>query len=142
MRPKTSTILAGIALTLTLFCGKEQAPEQPRTGPVSIFILQPDGSEPAPMKLDFEQGTVLELMKKAAGEGLLTIDYRGDGEKAFIQSINGTGPTGETKQDKYWIYAINGKPAALGVGSQQVNAGDTIKWCYLSYDNRDECADE
>lgn len=139
---KSVPIAILLIFTATLACKQEEPePEAKSAGPVTIQIDLPDAQKTREIDVEHASGTVFALMQKASEKNLLSFEYEGEGEKAFIQSIEGVSPEGDTKESRYWIYAINGKLANTGVGSQTVNPGDTIRWCYLSYDERKSCGE-
>ena len=132
-----------IALTIILAtaivaCGQEpQKSEITGADGVSLRVELPDA---APIEASVKiEGTVLDLIQKASDENLLTFKKEGDGEKALITTIQGVAPSSDDAKGKYWIYAVNGKMANLGVGSMKVKNGDSVRWCYLTYENRKSC---
>lgn len=131
-------------LTVASMVACSDKPAQPEAGAGSEVQLRVElpAAEAAPIdaKLEF-QGTVLDLMQKASDDKVLTFKKEGEGEQALITTIQGIGPSGEGDDSKYWIYAVNGKMANVGVGTMKVSGGDEVRWCYLTYENRKSCAD-
>lgn len=64
--------------------------------------------------------TALELLESAA-----TIEKSGEGENAYITSINGVAAD-STKE--YWAFSINGEASMVGAGSYVTKSSDVIKW--------------
>ncbi len=134
-------IVIALILTGIVACGEEQPQKQmePGAGGVNLKVELPD-AEPIEATIEV-QGTVLTLMEKASQENLLTFKKEGDGEKALITAIQGIGPSGDAERGKYWIYAVNGQLATVGVGSMRIKTGDNVRWCYLTYENRKSCGE-
>lgn len=91
--------------------------------------------------IDASGKTLLETMLFLKREELLEFEYSGAGEKAFIYSIAGIESNTESKNEKNWIYAINGRLANRAAGSQVLNHGDYIRWCYLNWEDRMRCSE-
>ncbi len=64
--------------------------------------------------------TALELLEAAA-----SIEKSGEGENAYITSINGVAAD-STKE--YWAFSINGEASMVGAGSYVTKSSDVIKW--------------
>jgi hypothetical protein len=64
--------------------------------------------------------TALELLESAA-----TVEKSGEGENAYITSINGV-KADSTKE--YWAFSINGEASMVGAGSYVTKSSDVIKW--------------
>ncbi|MCB1138025.1 MAG: DUF4430 domain-containing protein [Leptospiraceae bacterium] len=135
-----SSILALAFLALACGPAAEKTTENSNTKTVRLEVEMPSSDrDPYAENIEFSGGTVLALMQEAQKSGL-KFTYSGEGEKAFINSIQGIKPSGEDEKSNYWIYAVNGKLANQGVGATEVNPGDSVRWCYLSYEQRKSCA--
>lgn len=73
-------------------------------------------------------GTVFTLMETLQKNGLLSFHAKDFGEALgmFIEEINGVPNTSE----RYWIYYVNNKKAAVGVSGYTLKPGDVIEWKY------------
>ncbi|MCB1305204.1 MAG: DUF4430 domain-containing protein [Leptospiraceae bacterium] len=141
---KAKWIIA-ILIVASLHCSPgEQSQSASGENSIEITLEGPSNAPEAnkAIKVEFEEGTVLDLLLKTSSQGLLKFKYSGVGEKAFVESLQGVGPAGDGESGKYWIYSINGKLSNLGVGSQTIRGGDRLKWCYLSFAERNNCADK
>lgn len=65
--------------------------------------------------------TALELLQSVA-----TIETSGDGEMAFVTSINGV--KADPSANQFWAFYINGQSASVGAGSYITKNSDTISW--------------
>ncbi len=135
-----------IIMGLAIACSDQSEQSAPATEVDKLPLVQlrietPEGKDPVDASVEYSQGTVLSLMQAAREQKLIEFTSEGEGEKTLIQSIQGIGPSGDGDKAKYWIYAVNGKMANLGVGSQNVQSGDEVRWCYLSYEERKKCAE-
>lgn len=73
--------------------------------------------------------SVFEAMKQLQSEQGLSWqskDFAGLG--AFVESINGL--ANNPRNNLFWIYYVNDKPAPLGVSSMKLNPNDVITWKY------------
>lgn len=73
--------------------------------------------------------SVYEAMKQLQSEQSLsfeTKDFTALG--AFVQSINGL--ANNPRDNLFWIYYVNDKPAQLGISSLKLNSNDVITWRY------------
>jgi len=73
--------------------------------------------------------SVYDLMNSLKEKGRLSFsgkDYKGAG--FFVEEINGI--KNSTKDNKYWIYYINGKSANIGISQYIIKPGDNISWKY------------
>ena len=64
--------------------------------------------------------TALELLESVA-----KTEKSGEGENAYITSINGV-KADSTKE--YWAFSINGEASMVGAGSYVTKSSDVIKW--------------
>lgn len=73
--------------------------------------------------------TVLDAMRGALGEaGLRRLDYRGEGERAILDAIDGQRNEGYGAQRRNWLCWLNDQLIRRGFGVQPVAAGDQIVW--------------
>jgi hypothetical protein len=79
--------------------------------------------------------SVYTLIKKIADEGKIKIIFKDFGSDLgyLVQSINGI--ANNQKENKNWIYYINGKKAQIGISNYHLNPGDTITWKYEADEN-------
>lgn len=139
---KKGNVLALAFLMLACGPAPEKTADDSRTTTVRLEVEMPSSDQtPYAENIEFSGGSVLALMQEARKNGL-EFTSSGEGEKAFIDSIQGISPEGKDKKGSYWIYAVNGKLANQGVGAAEVRPGDSVRWCYLSYDERKSCASE
>lgn len=67
-----------------------------------------------------EGKTALELLK-----GAVTIETQGEGEMAFVTTINGYKPDVTAE---FWAFYVNDKQAEVGAGSYITKSTDMIEW--------------
>lgn len=72
-----------------------------------------------------EGKTALELLRNKA-----QIVTSGEGENAFVTSINGV--IADSSKE-YWSLSINGEPSMVGAGSYITKDGDVIKWDLITF---------
>jgi hypothetical protein len=70
--------------------------------------------------------TALELLQKAT-----TTVMKGEGEFAYVTSINGT--EADSTKNQYWSFLINDEMSMVGAGSYTTNSSDVIKWELASF---------
>lgn len=63
----------------------------------------------------------LELLKAKAAVETTTDPSLGE----YVTSVNGVA---SGTDGKYWLYYVNGQPAAVGADTYQTTAADTIEW--------------
>ena len=83
------------------------------------------------MEIAYEnEMTVLSAMKNALKDGKtdsnLKFKYSGDGETAFVRSIEGIGNQGIGKDN--WIYYVNKKLGNKSSGVFKLYPGDRVDW--------------
>lgn len=106
----------------------EQIPEKiPEPPPYSATITVTDKN----YQVGFDkEGIILkDLMDKLQNESdfiFSGVNYSGIG--FFVNEINNI--KNNNKENKYWVYYINGMSANVGISSQKINSGDNIKWSY------------
>lgn len=94
---------------------------------VNIEIIHPTKESKKYIDVRFvEDQTVLDLTKK-----VVDIGAEGDGEMAFVTSIDGT--KADSKKREFWALYVNGKMAEVGAGSYKVQNGDAITWKIETY---------
>jgi hypothetical protein len=87
---------------------------------VSQVVLNDDGTI---VSYQGQDGTTaLELLKQNANA--ITEDSS-FGE--FVSAINGVG---DSSDDSYWLYYVNGEPAQVGAGDYVTSNTDVIEWRY------------
>ena len=75
--------------------------------------------------------TVLSVLEQAQVEGALTFESRGQGESAFLKSINGVENEGAGGDN--WVYRVNGQLGDRSFGVYKVEADDQILWSFGKY---------
>ena len=76
-----------------------------------------------------EKGSAYDLLVEAQKQGLLTFSGRQfSGVGFFVESINGLKQDGT--KGMYWIYAVNGNKANVGVSSYVLKHGDHVAFNY------------
>ncbi|PEA56333.1 hypothetical protein CON64_02680 [Bacillus pseudomycoides] len=86
---------------------------------VTIEITQNNGDSKVEKKTVEikEKETLLNVMKK---------NFKIEDNKGFITSINGVKQ--DTKENKYWLFNVNGTPAVKGANETELKNGDEVKW--------------
>jgi len=75
-----------------------------------------------------KEGTVFDLLKTAAAENSLALDFKDYGGDlgVMIKSIDGAGA--DATSGKYWQYWLNNSYAKVGAAAQKLAAGDLVEW--------------
>lgn len=136
LRPFLSTLAASL-LVCTLSCGGSSSGDggEGSTGNVTLTIT--NGDETTQLDAGISSGaTVLELVQKLSAANELSVEIEGEGGEAFVKSLNGAVTEGEGRN---WLYAVNGKLAPVGIGNQSLSPGDSVAFCYLTWDDRGKC---
>lgn len=105
---------------------------------VTLIVEYADGIEKRWTKLDWKPGmTVAQALSVAdnmpAPMGLNAVT-RGEGERYFVEQIDGLENQGGGKADPNWLFFVNGQMAKKSAGVIAVAAGDTITWRYIPFD--------
>lgn len=103
---------------------------------LSINFGEAEKSEIKAVVTSAETLTVLDLLVEAGKQENFKIQYKGKGETAFVESINGV-IGGENGKD-WWIYLVNDKLAKRGSGVYQLNPGDSVQWSLGKYEPASE----
>ena len=72
--------------------------------------------------------TVMDLLSECKSAGILNFDHRGDGETAFVTSINGI--KNQMGGGSNWVFHINGEMSDFGAGTAQLENGDSVLWIF------------
>lgn len=76
-----------------------------------------------------QKGSVYDMLVAAQRRGLITFSGRQfSGVGFFVEEIDGLRQDG--RKAMYWIYAINGKKANVGVSSSLLEEGDNVTFTY------------
>lgn len=76
-----------------------------------------------------EGGTAYDMLVAAREKGSITFSGRQfSGVGFFVEEINGLKQDG--KKGMYWIYAVNGEKAHVGVSSYVLKTGDRVTFTY------------
>ena len=92
----------------------------------TVVSVKADGAEKK-----YQAKNVVGKTALQATEQVVTIEKSGEGEMAFITSINGR-VASESKKE-YWKLLVNGQEAKVGAGSYTIVKGDTIGWEITTY---------
>ena len=70
--------------------------------------------------------TVLDLLLYGKSNGKLDFKYRGDGETAFVESINGI--ENQMGDGSNWVFHVNGEMSQEGAGATKLSDRDSVLW--------------
>jgi len=125
-------IAIGAILGLLRYQGNSQStsrkvtPEKSITTEKEIVVIQTLHKE-SPDEVTVNQGeTALDLLQQTAD-----ITLKGEGENAFVTSINGI-VADDTKKE-FWAFYVNSEQAEVGAGSYLLQSGDKIAWKLETY---------
>ena len=78
-----------------------------------------------------EGSSVFDLLKKAAAENNLALDYKDYGGEmgVFINSIDNI--KNALAGDTFWQFWINGQYSQVGASSYKLKDGDKVEWRYI-----------
>lgn len=123
-------------------CGDGREPERASTAPpvMSERSAAPSGTPSAPAS-DGERkrgaetfsypgrtgSTALELLLEEDP----TVELTGEGENAFVTSINGR--TADDAENEFWSLSVDGVPAQVGAGMLDTEDGQEITWTIETY---------
>lgn len=97
-------------------------PKQEEVKKVSTTIILNINGNRESKETKVKQGTsALE-----ATEQIASVETSGEGEMAFVTSINGRGADSAKKE--FWEFLVNEKQASVGAGSYTVQNGDNLEW--------------
>lgn len=71
-----------------------------------------------------------EVLKKNSEEKGFSLEYKETAQGIFIEEINGVKNNPGTNQ--YWMYAVNGKMANVGISQYIIEEDSVIEWNYQS----------
>lgn len=93
--------------------------EKDAVSKVTIEVTQNNGDSKVEKKTVEmkEKETLLDVMKK---------NFKIEDDNGFITSINGIKQ--DTKENKYWLFDVNGTPAVKGANETELKNGDHVKW--------------
>lgn len=102
---------------------------------VELTIDYGDGVEKRFQGLTFEPGlTVLGVMEKASKHPRgIKFEYRGQGETAFLKSIDGLANEGRGRN---WIFRVNDRLGESSFAVHSLKAGDKVSWRFGKYDGK------
>ncbi len=76
-----------------------------------------------------ENGSVYDMLVAAQKKGLISFSGRQfSGVGFFVEEIDGLRQDG--RKGMYWIYAVNGTKAHVGVSSYELKEGDRVTFTY------------
>jgi hypothetical protein len=100
---------------------------KPASMAVSLAVVAPGAN--ASYDLTVAAGATVEAAMKAAGnQGFHYTSSGYSGLGSFVESINGLAQ--DPRAGMYWVYAVNGAKATLGISAKTLSAGDRITWTY------------
>jgi hypothetical protein len=122
---RRSWLLAGCFL-LTASLGSAAL----RATTVSLVIDYGDGAQLHLPALAWREGmTVLDALVAAqAHPHGVRFSQRGSGTGALVIKIGDLANQGGGPMDKNWLFSVNGKQAAVGVGALTLQTGDAVLW--------------
>jgi hypothetical protein len=134
MNMRTARYLFLAILALSAFHCKKDLPDTKTTG--ELTIETPDSK----VSVNIESGTtVLQAMEKLRKAGQIEFETSGTGEMTMIVSLNGQKNEGAGETKRNWLFAHNGRLSSEGVGLLKLNPGDRIRWCFISWQDRETC---
>jgi len=97
---------------------------------LEIFVSEADSSTDPTFESSFEikPGATLEQVMRAMDQP--EIEITGSGVTAFVQSIDGVS-TGATRG---WTFTIDGTFATVGIGSIELEPGQSVQWRFTSFE--------
>lgn len=92
----------------------------------SLQIDRQDGSTVKVFSVKMEKdSTALAQLQKAAVDNAVVIDIKTSDFGSYVDMLDGLkGGTDE----KYWLYSVNGKEAAVGADQYKLAEGDVAEW--------------
>ena len=133
-RPATNLLLLLLLGLICAGCSSSTIadPKTPANVPQITVLLEIDyreRQENISIQHDVSEGdSVLRLLQAAQKAGQLEFEFRGGGETAFIESIDGVKNEGSNGSN--WLYLVNGELADRGCGVKQLASGDKVKWLF------------
>ncbi|MCA9293369.1 MAG: DUF4430 domain-containing protein [Phycisphaerales bacterium] len=108
----------------------DDAEAQAQHATVALTIDFANGFEMRYTLPEMQDGaTALDVMLAArAHECPLQFEYKGEGPKAFLMSIEGVSNELKGPGSTNWLYWVNDGFAKVGMGQQVVHDGDEITW--------------
>jgi len=111
--------------------GETAAPPQEEKVTLSI---RADGDlgvilEETPIRWE-EGDTVLDVLKRAAKQLNIQMEYRGSGAFAYVEGIDNLYEFDHGPRSG-WVFTVNGEEVMRSAGKTSVQAGDRIEWRYL-----------
>lgn len=101
----------------------------PILGSVTVeIVIDPAAASNSTQTVEMSAGTTLEMVM-ASLEGV-EVEISGKGVTAFVQSINGVGPSA----DRGWTYTLDGEFATKGIGSTMLRPGQTVQWKFTMFE--------
>lgn len=108
----------------------------PPAGEIELSIVLP-GTKTKTINTRVKKGqTLLDVMQSLQEEQKLEFGAQKSNIGTLINSLSGID---NKKSCPCWIYTINGRLANKGVDSIRPGAGDKIQWCYLKYEEKEQC---
>ena len=103
-------------------------PQEEVTARISANVtISADGEPTVYTDVSVEEGT----MALALTQEVAQVEASGEGEMAFVTSLNGRSASNESRE--FWAFYVNGEAAQVGAGSYTVQNGDNIEWRIETY---------
>jgi hypothetical protein len=120
------------ALLAALLSGAVQAQPKPT---VKLVVNYGDGVEKHFTAIAWREGmTVLDAMRAANEHPRgIKFEFTGEGERAFLSSIDGVSNEGGGRN---WIYRVNGETGDRSFAVKGIAAGDVIHWTFGPYGDK------
>lgn len=140
MRMIVLAALATVYATLPGCDRTEQEDAAQTDGTVTIVIY--DNQSPDPIVMSTvpiaPDDTVLIAMQSLMEQDGIGLRYSGSGNEALIESLAEHENSGADGAN--WMFAVNGELSRVGVGQYALQPNSTVTWCYIEYDDREQCA--
>ena len=121
-------------ITISVISGCDSGPgtktaDTPKREIGTVDLAVDFGKDKKPLSIAVvcsEDSTVLSTLERAHNMKELELEFRGSGETAFVESINGVKNEGAGGNN--WIYRVNGKTGDKSAGIYKVDPSDKISW--------------
>jgi len=84
---------------------------------------------------------VLDVLKKAARNQKIVVDYSGKGAAAYVSGIGNLYEFDEGAGSG-WLFSVNGTFSSRSAGASKIKPGDEIRWVYTTDYGKDVGASE
>ena len=124
-------LLRGLALLLAALLAASACGGRGETLSGTLAVYTDDAVIIEEVTVQFKDGdTVLDILKKAAREARVHMEYSGAGKLAYVKGIDNLyefdkGP------ESGWKYFVNGEEMRQSAGAYKPGEGDIICWRYV-----------